>query len=103
MSAAVERDAGTGGIDAGLAAAQAAQYVPPLAFDLDLEAGYRLPPDHPPWARDLISISQRARTLLTRLKPVAIAVVAAWQHTVRSIAIGRRRVAVDATGCYRVD
>lgn len=104
MSASVERDSGTGAAqDPAFAAALAAQQIPPLAFDLDLEAGHRLPPDHPPWPRDLVSLSQRARAMLARIKPVVIEVIAAWQHRLRSIIVGGRRVAIDATGCYRVD
>ncbi len=104
MSASVERDASPlAAQDPAFTAALAAQAVPPLAFDLDLETGSRLPPDHPPWPRDVVSISQRARALLARVKPAFITVIAAWQHRVRTLAIGGRRVAVDATGCYRVD
>jgi hypothetical protein len=102
MSAAVERDAAAAQ-DPAFAATLAAGQIPPLAFDLDLEAGYRLPPDHPPWPRDLVSISQRARALLARIKPAIITVVAAWQHKLRSIVVAGRRVAIDATGSYRVD
>jgi len=79
------------------------QGVPALALDPDGDADYRLPPDHPPWARDVVSLSQRARALLQRLKPVVVHVIAAWEHRVRCLVIGARRVSVDATGCYRVD
>jgi hypothetical protein len=103
VKASVELDAGGVLQDPAFAAALAAQQVPPLAFDLDLEAGYRLPPDHPPWPRDVVSVSQRARALLARIKPVVITVIAGWQHKLRSLVVGGRRVAVDATGCYRVD
>jgi hypothetical protein len=102
MSAAVERDAAATQ-DPAFAATPAAAQIPPLAFDLDLEAGYRLPPDHPPWPRDVVSISQRARALLARIKPAVITVIAAWQHKLRSIVVTGRRVAIDATGSYRVD
>jgi hypothetical protein len=104
VSASVERDPGAPLTqDPAFAAALAAQAIPPLAFDLDLESGYRLPPDHPPWPRDLVSISQRARALIARLKPVVVAAIAAWQHKLRAIVVGGRRVSIDATGSYRVD
>jgi hypothetical protein len=38
---------------------------------------------------------------LVKLKPVAIRVIAFWEHRVRSIAIGNRTVSVDASGSYR--
>lgn len=102
MSAKVERDAGALA-DPAPGNALATGAVPPPAFDPDLEPGYRLPPEHPPWPRDAVSISARARTLLRELRPALIAMVSVWQHKVRAIVVGGRRVAVDATGSYRVD
>ncbi len=61
-----------------------------------------LPADHPAWARDALSISQRARALLARIKPVVVRVIAFWEHRVKSIAIGGRTLSVDASGSYRV-
>jgi hypothetical protein len=84
-------------------AALSAQAVAPLALDPDGEFGSRLPPDHPPWARDVVSLTQRARALLVKLKPVVIRVLAAWEHRVRALTVAGRRVTVDATGSYRVD
>jgi hypothetical protein len=84
-------------------AALAAQGVAPLALDPDGEFGSRLPPDHPPWARDVVSLTQRARALLVKLKPVVVRVLAAWEHRVRALTIGGRRVSIDATGSYRVE
>jgi hypothetical protein len=89
--------------DAATPFAAVLQALPPLAFDADGDAGYRLPPDHPAWARDVVSLSQRARALIVRLKPVVIRVIAAWEHRVRTLVIGGRRVSVDPTGSYRVD
>jgi hypothetical protein len=63
--------------------------------------GSSLPSDHPAWMRDVVSISQRARALLVKLEPVAIRVIAFWEHRVRSIAIGNQTVSVDASGSYR--
>ncbi len=64
--------------------------------------GPALPADHPAWARDALSISQRARALLARIKPVVVRVVAFWEHRVKSIAIGNRTLSIDASGSYRV-
>ena len=88
---------------AALAAGLAAQPPLALALDPDFEPSNRLPPDHPPWARDAVALSQRARALLTRLRPVVVRVSAAWEHRVRSILGGGRRLSVDPSGCYRVD
>ncbi len=74
-----------------------------LAIDPDLEPGHRLPPEHPAWSRDAIALSARARALLTRLRPVVVRVIAAWEHRVRSILVSGRRLSVDPSGCYRVD
>ena len=64
--------------------------------------GPALPADHPAWARDALSISQRARALLARIKPVVVRVIAFWEHRVKSIAIGGRTLSIDASGSYRV-
>ncbi len=76
----------------------------PLApiFDADADLGSALPPDHPAWIRDAVSISQRARVLLANLRPVAIRVMTMWDHAVRSLVIGGRRLDVDASGSYRM-
>ncbi len=64
--------------------------------------GPALPSDHPAWARDALSISQRARALLARIKPVVVRVIAFWEHRVKSISIGGRTLSVDASGSYRM-
>jgi hypothetical protein len=64
--------------------------------------GPALPADHPAWARDALSVSQRARALLARIKPVVVRVIAFWEHRVKSITIGGRTLSVDASGSYRV-
>ncbi len=64
--------------------------------------GPALPSDHPAWARDALSISQRARALLARIKPVVVRVIAFWEHRVKSITIGGRTLSVDASGSYRL-
>ena len=70
--------------------------------DAELETPL-LPRDHPPWMRDAVAISARARQLLAKLKPMTVRVLTFWDHAVRSIAIGGRTVCVDASGSYRID
>ena len=78
--------------------------VPSVAADSDDRwSGHALPNDHPAWMRDTLSISGRARALIASLKPVALKVVTAWEHRVRSIVIGARRLSVDASGSYRLE
>jgi hypothetical protein len=75
-----------------------------VGFDSDDRfGGHALPNDHPKWMRDTLSLSGRARSLLIRLRPVVVRVVAAWEHRVRSLAIGTGRLSVDASGSYRLD
>lgn len=62
-----------------------------------------LPYDHPRWVKDALAVSQRARELLAKLRPVALNVLCFWDHRIRSIVIGDRRVHVDPSGCYRAD
>ena len=62
-----------------------------------------LPYDHPRWVKDALAVSQRARELLAKLRPVAVKVLCFWDHRIRSIVIGDRRVQVDPSGCYRTD
>jgi hypothetical protein len=76
----------------------------PIAADPeDRWGGHALPNDHPAWMKDTLSISQRARALLAKIKPIAIRVVAFWEHRVRSIALPGGRVSVDASGSYRLN
>lgn len=62
-----------------------------------------LPREHPRWVKDALAVSQRARQLITRLKPVIIRVLTFWDHHVRGIAIGGRELTVDVSGSYRVE
>jgi hypothetical protein len=41
--------------------------------------------------------------LLAKIKPIAIRVVAFWEHRVRSVAVAGGRVSVDASGSYRLN
>ena len=75
--------------------------VPPVA-EAELETAL-LPHDHPKWVRDAVAISQRARELIERLKPIVVRVLTVWDHRFRCIAIGSQRLSVDASGSYRID
>ncbi len=75
-----------------------------IAFDPDDRfGGNALPSDHPHWMKDTLSISQRARALIAKVKPVIVRVISAWDHRVRSISIAGRTLTVDASGSYRFD
>ena len=69
----------------------------------DRFGGHALPNDHPAWMRDTVSISQRTRALLTKLKPVAVRVIAFWEHRVRSIFVAGAKLSVDTSGSYRLE
>lgn len=62
-----------------------------------------LPRDHPKWARDAVTVSHRAREIIARLRPVAIAILTFWDHRIRSVLIGGSRVSVDPSGSYRIE
>jgi len=103
MSGVVEREPGTlAGRSAALPPAPPAAAAA-IAFDPEFDPEPRLPGDHPAWARDVVSLSQRAREMFARLRPVVVRIYTAWEHRVRSILVGGRRLSVDLTGCYRVD
>jgi hypothetical protein len=70
---------------------------------LDDERGNRvvLPADHPQWRRDHISLSNRAATLLTKIKPFVIRVLAFWDHRTTSLPLDDVRLDVDPSGSYR--
>ncbi len=104
MSHAVERESGLPpGTATSLPAALATTGPPPVALDPESEPECRLPNDHPAWARDVVSLSQRARALFATLRPIVLKVFTAWEHRVRSIMVGGRTLSIDAGGCYRVD
>ncbi len=102
MSTRVDADgpaALTSGAQPGAAAAPTS-----IAFDTeDQFGGPALPSDHPAWLKDAVSLSQRARALVAKLKPVVLHVVAVWEHRVRSVIVGGRKVSVDSSGSYRLD
>ena len=62
-----------------------------------------LPSEHPKWVRDTLAISQRARNLIARARPVIVRVLTFWDHSVRSIAVGNRRISIDISGSYRME
>jgi hypothetical protein len=73
----------------------------PLAVYADLEPA-ALPRDHPAWQRDVLAVSARVRALVAQLRPVAVRVLTFWDHAVRSIPLGGRRLEIDPSGCYRI-
>ena len=89
-------------LDAGALAivphAVTAAYVP----DVDADLHGTLPRDHPAWQRDILSVSARARAVVAALRPVVVRVLTFWDHVVRSVSVGVRRVEVDPSGCYRL-
>jgi hypothetical protein len=80
----------------------ASRPVLPLIPDDELETP-PLPREHPQWVKDALAVSQRARRLVARLKPVVLRVLTFWDHHVRSIAIGPRELSVDMSGSYRLE
>lgn len=97
----IESEEQLGALSGEYGAARSEAIVPAVA-QADLDAS-PLPPDHPRWVRDAIAVSQRARELVTQLKPVVIRILGFWDHHMRSIRIGEHRVNVDTSGCYRLD
>jgi hypothetical protein len=76
--------------------------VVPVVAEAELETAL-LPHDQPRWVKDAVAVSQKARELIAKLRPAAVHVLSFWDHRIRAIVIGDRRVAVDASGCYRID
>ena len=72
----------------------------PIGSDA-LEAA-TLPPDHPAWQRDVVSISARVRAVLAQLRPFALRVLTFWDHLVREAVIDGRRLEIDPSGSYRL-
>lgn len=74
----------------------------PLVAEDELETP-PLPRDHPKWVKDALAVSQRARQIIARLKPVAMRVLTFWDHHVRGITVGGHELRVDISGSYRID
>jgi hypothetical protein len=96
----VELDETAAVLAAGVETHRSEAVVPPVA-QAELETGL-LPHDQPRWVKDAVAVSQRARELISKLRPIVIAVLSFWDHRVRSVVIGDRCVQVDPSGCYRV-
>ena len=79
-----------------------ASRVAPLIPDDEIETP-PLPREHPQWVKDAIAVSQRARQIIARLKPVVVRILTFWDHHVRGVAIGQRHFSVDLSGSYRLD
>ena len=62
-----------------------------------------LPRDHPKWVKDAVAVSHRARALIAKLRPIAVRVLTFWDHHVRNITLGGRRLHVDTSGSYRLE
>jgi hypothetical protein len=75
-----------------------------IQADLDMSESVMpaLPTDHPQWQRDVLSISSRARAAIAELKPLALKVLTYWDHQLRGLVLGTRRLDVDPSGCYRL-
>jgi hypothetical protein len=78
----------------------AAHVVPAIA---ESESESLLPRDHPKWARDALTLSQRARELVARLRPVAIRILTFWDHRIRSAFVAGSRISIDPSGSYRME
>jgi hypothetical protein len=73
--------------------------------EIDFESDERLAVSSsgaPAWQRDALAVSARVRALLQTLQPVVVRVLTFWDHAVRAIAVGGRRLEVDPSGCYRI-
>jgi hypothetical protein len=80
--------------------ASRSEAVVPVVAEAELDTAL-LPHDQPRWVKDAVAVSQRAREIIGKLAPVAFAVLSFWDHRVRTILVGDRRVHVDASGSYR--
>jgi hypothetical protein len=99
------RESGGLPIAPGVPSAEPAWITPslPIGLDPDEDGGHKLPADHPAWAKDVLSLSARFRGFIAQVKPAAIRVLTFWDHRIRSIMVGGRRLSVDASGCYRME
>jgi hypothetical protein len=79
----------------------AAAITAPLG-EVEFDAAPSLPGGHPTWQRDVLAVSARVRAIVAALRPVAVRVLTFWDHVIRSISIGQRRIEVDPSGSYRL-
>lgn len=89
-----------GSASAALDEPQAHRVVPAVA-ELDREPP-PLPRDRPRTVKDALAVSQRAREIVARLRPIVLRVLTFWDHRMHSALVGGRNVSVDPSGCYRV-
>lgn len=68
----------------------------------EIRAPVTLPPGHPAWPRDLLSLTRRARAALAALPRVIVQVLGGWDHPLREALIEGSLVVVEAAGTYRV-
>ncbi|HTA38349.1 MAG TPA: hypothetical protein VK760_04710 [Candidatus Acidoferrales bacterium] len=88
----------------GLPAASEAYADPIVPAAADAELGSdSLPHEHPRWVKDSLAVSQRARALVARLRPVAIRILTFWDHRIRCAFVGGFNVRIDPSGSYRID
>jgi len=75
--------------------------IAPHVAEIELETP-PFSPDRPEWTRDALTLSRRAREYIERLRPIALKVLTFWDHVARSIAVDGARIAIDASGSYRL-
>ncbi len=80
----------------------ASRSILPLIPEDELETP-PLPREHPKWVKDASAVSQRARQLISRLKPIVMRVLTFWDHHARGISIGGRELTIDMSGSYRFE
>jgi hypothetical protein len=78
------------------------QPVVPRIAEAEMETAL-LPHDHPQWMKDALSVSNRARELISQLKPIVIRVLSFWDHRIRSAIVGGSHVTIDPSGSYRAE
>jgi hypothetical protein len=79
-----------------------AEPIVPATSDAELGSD-SLSHEHPRWVKDSLAVSQRARELIARLRPIAIRILTFWDHRSRSAFVGGMRVCIDPSGSYRLD
>ncbi|HYL27854.1 MAG TPA: hypothetical protein VEW74_08460 [Candidatus Nitrosotalea sp.] len=84
------------------ARAARSEAIVPVVAEAELETAL-LPNDQPRWIKDAVAVSQRARELIAKLAPAAVNVLTFWDHRIRAVVVGGRRVQVDPSGSYRAD
>jgi hypothetical protein len=73
------------------------------AGDVPAEEAPNLPSDHAAWAKDTLSLSQRARAFAAALAPIVVRTLSYWDHRVRSIVVRSGKLTIDFSGSYRLE